>query len=63
MKLEPREDIDIPGVKKTDWQNSKKIIEQLTNQVNRLQDEKVNLRTKVVSGCVFVSTINWLLML
>ncbi|XP_047480912.1 centrosomal protein of 290 kDa-like [Penaeus chinensis] len=47
LKLEPREDIDIPGVKKTDWQNSKKIIEQLTNQVNRLQDEKVNLRTKV----------------
>ncbi|ROT64968.1 hypothetical protein C7M84_017075 [Penaeus vannamei] len=47
LKLEPREDIDIPGVKKTDWQNSKKIIDQLTNQVNRLQEEKVNLRTKV----------------
>ncbi|XP_069941659.1 centrosomal protein of 290 kDa isoform X3 [Cherax quadricarinatus] len=47
LKLEPREDIDLPGVNKTNWQNSKKIIEHLTNQVNKLQDEKVTLRTKI----------------
>ncbi|XP_068215438.1 centrosomal protein of 290 kDa-like [Palaemon carinicauda] len=47
LKLEPREDIDLPGVNKTNWQDSKKIIERLTNQVNKLQDEKVSLKTKV----------------
>nr|XP_045615511.1 centrosomal protein of 290 kDa-like isoform X1 [Procambarus clarkii] len=47
LKLEPREDIDLPGVNKTNWQNSKQIIERLTNQVNKLQDEKVMLRTKI----------------
>ncbi|KAG7174085.1 Centrosomal protein of 290 kDa-like 1 [Homarus americanus] len=35
------------NVNKTDWQNSKKIIDQLTNQVNKLLDEKVTLRTKI----------------
>ncbi|XP_064105190.1 LOW QUALITY PROTEIN: centrosomal protein of 290 kDa-like [Macrobrachium nipponense] len=47
LKLEPREDIDLPGVNRTNWQDSKKIIERLTNQVNKLQDEKVTLKTKV----------------
>ncbi|XP_050702166.1 centrosomal protein of 290 kDa-like isoform X1 [Eriocheir sinensis] len=47
LNLEPREDIDLPGVKKTNWQESKAIIERLTNQVNKLQDEKVALRTKM----------------
>ncbi|XP_071534786.1 centrosomal protein of 290 kDa-like isoform X2 [Panulirus ornatus] len=47
LKLEPREDIDLPGVNKTNWQDSKNVIERLTNQVNKLQDEKVTLRTKI----------------
>ncbi|XP_063883393.1 centrosomal protein of 290 kDa-like [Scylla paramamosain] len=47
LNLEPREDIDLPGVKKTHWQESKSIIERLTSQVNKLQDEKVTLRTKI----------------
>ena len=47
LKLEAREDIDLPGVKKNNWKNSKKIIERLTKQVNDLEEEKVTLRTKV----------------
>ncbi|KAK4324098.1 hypothetical protein Pmani_005256 [Petrolisthes manimaculis] len=47
LKLEPRADLDLPGVKKTHWQDTKKVIENLTAQVNKLQDDKVTLRTKI----------------
>ncbi|CAL4124835.1 unnamed protein product, partial [Meganyctiphanes norvegica] len=47
LKLSPRQDIKLPGVRQSNWQDSKNIIERLTNKVNKLQDERVNLRTKV----------------
>ncbi|KAK7069569.1 hypothetical protein SK128_012865, partial [Halocaridina rubra] len=47
LKLEPREDIDLPGVNKTNWQDSKKIIERLSIDIDKLQDEKTNLKAKV----------------
>lgn len=55
LKLEPRDDIDLPGVNKTNWQNSKEIIERLTKQVSQLQNERVSLRTKVRDA--FVITV------
>ncbi|XP_076036930.1 centrosomal protein of 290 kDa-like [Oratosquilla oratoria] len=47
LKLEPREDIDLPGVNKTHLHSSKQIVAKLKDQIASLQNEKVTLKTKV----------------